>query len=70
MYTRNLQVIYNNMRLERKKRSLTQKEVAYYLNIDRTTYCHYENGDIMPSIDFIINFCNYMKIDINNLFVV
>ena len=41
MYTRNLQVIYNNMRLERKKRSLTQKEVASYLNIDRTTYCHY-----------------------------
>lgn len=70
MYTRNLQVIYNNMRLERKKRSLTQKEVASYLNIDRTTYSHYENGDIMPSIDFIINFCNYMKIDINNLFVV
>lgn len=69
MYTRDLQVIYNNMRLIRKKKSLTQKQVAYYLHIDRTTYCRYENGDIMPSIYFIINFCNYMKIDINNLFV-
>ena len=70
MYTKDLKIVYDNMRSIRKKNNLTQKDVALNLNIDRTTYCHYENGNVMPSIEFVIDFCNYMKIDISNLFAV
>lgn len=38
----------------RKKLSLTQKEMANKLNIQRVTYSHYETGRSQPSIDTLI----------------
>jgi len=38
----------------RKQVSLTQKEIAIKLNIQRVTYSHYETGRSQPSIDTLV----------------
>jgi transcriptional regulator with XRE-family HTH domain len=42
------------LKLERKKRNLTQKEIAGKLNIERAAYATYETGKNTPTTENII----------------
>mgnify|MGYP005816652367 FL=1 len=51
----------------RKKRGYTQEHMAKELNIARTTYTGYENGNFSPSLEIameIKKILNYKKDDI------
>ena len=51
----------------RKKRGYTQEHMAKELNIARTTYTGYENGNFSPSLEIameIKRILNYKKDDI------
>ena len=51
----------------RKKRGYTQEHMAQELNIARTTYTGYENGNFSPSLEIameIKKILNYKKDDI------
>ena len=51
----------------RKKNGYTQEQMAYKLNVARTTYTGYENGNFSPSLETALqikNILNYKKDDI------
>lgn len=51
----------------RKKKGYTQEQMAEKLNIARTTYTGYENGNVSPSLKTALNIkkiLNYKKDDI------
>lgn len=51
----------------RKKKGYTQEQMAEKLNIARTTYTGYENGNVSPSLETALNIkkiLNYKKDDI------
>jgi DNA-binding XRE family transcriptional regulator len=39
----------------RKKKGYTQEQMAEKLNIARTTYTGYENGNVSPSLETALN---------------
>ena len=52
---------------KRKKKGLTQENMAYKLNVARTTYTGYENGNFSPSLEIslkIKEILNYKKDDL------
>lgn len=57
------------MRLKelRNEKSLFQKDVAAYLEIDRTTYAKYESGASEPPIETLIKLCNYYSVSLDYL---
>ncbi|TGD25067.1 XRE family transcriptional regulator [Companilactobacillus suantsaicola] len=59
--------IARNLKILRKERNVTQKEVARHLNIDVTTLSHYETGIRMPDIDTLIALAKYYDTDINRI---
>ncbi|CAJ1183874.1 helix-turn-helix transcriptional regulator [Companilactobacillus paralimentarius] len=59
--------IARNLKVLRKEKNLTQKEVARHLNIDVTTLSHYETGIRMPDIDTLIALARYYDTDINRI---
>ena len=50
------------LKILRTKRKLLQKEVASALNIGRTTYVKYENGDSEPSLSILIELANFFDV--------
>lgn len=51
----------------RKKKGYTQEQMAERLNVARTTYTGYENGNISPSLEIALKIkkiLNYKKDDI------
>ena len=44
----------------RHKKGLTQKEVADAINIDKSTYCHYERGNRVPSTKIWMKLSNVL----------
>jgi len=59
--------IAKNLKLLRREKDVTQKEVAQHLNIDVTTLSHYETGIRMPDIDTLIALARYYDTDINRI---
>ena len=51
----------------RKKKKLTQQELANLLFVSKSTICNYEKGNRMASIDTLIKICNIFSIDIDYL---
>lgn len=47
-------ILGNHLKDLRENFSLTQREIAKYLNISRSTYAYYETGKIEPSLGSII----------------
>lgn len=43
----------------RQKNGLTQREVAQFLGVDRTTYVKYERGDSEPNFDTILKLADF-----------
>lgn len=57
-----------NLRSVRKKANLTQAQLAEKLGINRATVSKYETGEIVPSVDQIINICGVLDVSFEELF--
>mgnify|MGYP001225808146 CR=1 FL=1 len=55
-------MIGNNLKLLRKQFSKSQDEVSKALGLNRSTYSGYENAVAQPSLDIIMNICDYYNI--------
>jgi transcriptional regulator with XRE-family HTH domain len=51
----------------RGHKRVNQSDVAYYLNIDRSTYGKYETGDSSPDYDKLVKLADYYKVSIDYL---
>ena len=49
------------LKKERKKRAMTQDELAEYLNISQSAYNKYESGKNMPTTESIIKLARLYK---------
>lgn len=57
----------SNIKILRKRRGRTQDEVAYALNLKRSTLSGYENGVAQPGIEVLISFSGYFNMSIDTL---
>ena len=53
-----------SLRLENNK---TQKEIATYLNVDKTTYNKYENGKRKINNDIVVKLAQYYNINVSDI---
>ena len=51
----------------RQNRKLLQKDVATAINVGRSTYVKYENGDSEPSMKILIQLANYFDVTVDYL---
>ena len=51
----------------RKKRKLTQKEMADKIDVDRTTISHYENYRMTPSLERLIQISKVLNVTLDEL---
>lgn len=56
-----------NIKILRKRRGRTQDEVAFTLNMKRSTLSGYENGVAQPNIDALTKFSDYYGVAIDTL---
>ena len=54
----------------RKKKGYTQEQMASKLNIARTTYTGYENGNFSPSLEMAIEIKKILKYKNNYIFLI
>ena len=57
----------SNIKILRKRKGRTQDEVAYALNLKRSTLSGYENGVAQPGIEILVSFSGYFNISIDTL---
>jgi len=57
----------SNVKFLRKRRGLTQEEVADSLNLKRSTLSGYENGVAQPGIDVLVSYSGFFNISIDTL---
>jgi len=60
--------VLNKIKLLRKSINISQDEMANYLEIDRTTYNHYENNYHTIPIKHMIAISNYFQVSIDYIF--
>ena len=56
-----------HIKLFRKKKGMTQDELAERLFVSRQTVSNYENGKSHPDIDMLIKIANILETDVNSL---
>lgn len=56
------------LKLFRKIKRLTQKEVASYINVSDSVYARYERGVIIPPTDTLFNLASFLNIPNHLLF--
>lgn len=54
----------------RKKRNLTQEQMANKLNIARTTYTGYENGNFSPSLEMALEIKKVLNYKNDDIFLI
>lgn len=57
----------SNIKILRKRKGRTQDEVAFTLNLKRSTLSGYENGVAQPGIDILIAFSGYFNMSIDTM---
>jgi len=57
----------SNIKILRKRKGRTQDEVAYALNLKRSTLSGYENSVAQPGIEILISFSGYFNMSIDTL---
>lgn len=62
-----LSFLPSRMRTLRIEAKLTQEEIAKHLNIERQTYCNYENEFRTPPLDVIVGLADFYCISIDYL---
>lgn len=55
------------LRRLRKEAGLTQEDVARHLNIERQTYCNYENDFRTPPLQTIVRMADFYQITVDEL---
>ena len=60
-------ILTDHMRELRKKCGYTQEDVSLHLNIQRQTYCNYENASRTPPLDIIIALAELYHVTIDYL---
>lgn len=55
------------LREYRTKLGFTQKKIADYLSVDRTTYAKYENGERRPQIDVLVALADFYSTNITEM---
>ena len=61
-------MFYINLKNLRLTRGLSQKQIADYLNITPQSVSKWENGDALPSIDYLPKLAECLNCDINAFF--
>lgn len=61
--------IYLGKRLKelRKERNLTQKEIAFRLNINSVTYLHYEKAQREPPLSLLADMAKFFDVSVDYL---
>ncbi len=59
--------INENLKKLREEKEFTQKYVADYLNVDRSTYTYYETGKTEPSLTTLAKLCELFEVDFNTI---
>lgn len=57
----------NKIRTLRKNAGYTQEDISRLLNIQRQTYCNYENGTRMPPLEIIIALAELYQVSVDSL---
>jgi transcriptional regulator with XRE-family HTH domain len=57
----------SNIKILRKRKGRTQDEVAFALNLKRSTLSGYENGVAQPGIEILIAFSGYFNMSIDTI---
>ncbi len=53
----------------RKKKKISQEQLAKYLHVSRQTISNWENDLCLPAITLIVKLCEYLSIDIEQLLI-
>lgn len=56
-----------NLRFLRERSGLTQKRIAQYLFIDRSTYSYYESGKTQPNLKVLTRLADLYSVSIDDL---
>ena len=54
--------MHETIRKLRKEKGLTQRQVADYLQIDRSTYAYYESGRSKLNIDVVVKLAQFYQV--------
>ena len=54
--------MHERLRELRKRKGLTQEQVANHLNIDRSTYAYYESGRTRLNIDVVVKLAYFFQV--------
>lgn len=64
-----LKVLATNLKFFRETYGYTQDELGKKLNIQRQSYCNYENARREPNIDFLLKIADFYHISLDTLFL-
>ena len=67
MYDTNMQYIGEKIRDYRKKRGMNIQDLADAINKSKATITRYEKNEIIADIYTIMEICNVLNVDINDL---
>ena len=56
-----------NLRLQREQEGLSQKKLAEEIGVSHQNINRWENGKVIPSIDFCVKLADYYKISLDEL---
>ena len=62
-----MNIFASNIKLLRKRRGRTQDDVAFALDMKRSTLSGYENEVAQPGIDALLSFSKYYGISVDTL---
>ena len=57
-----MRVFGEKLREKRKEKGMTQQAIAAQLDIHRTTYVRYEQGDVEPSLEILCRLADLLEI--------
>jgi len=60
-------MLYKNLKKFRLQCSLTQKQMAEALSIDRSTYTYYESGKSVPTLDTLKKIASIFNVTVDRL---
>jgi transcriptional regulator with XRE-family HTH domain len=61
-------LISERLKLSRKSKNYTQKDVSEAIGVERATYTQYESGRIKPSVEKISEIADFLEVSTDYLF--
>lgn len=62
-----IDIFTQNLRVLRLSKKYTQEEMGAKLNIQRQTYCNYENGRRLPNIEMLMRISKILGVSLDTL---